>query len=134
MQKARRHPEGLRPLVSSWFQVLFHSPVRGSFHLSLTVLVHYRSLDIFSLTRWFWQIHTGFHMSRATQDTNHSNLTFIQDYHPLWCTFPGTSEDLLGTYVCPTTPALPKQHWFGLFPVRSPLLRESLLFYFPPGT
>ena len=44
MQKARRHPKGLRPLVGVWFQVLFHSPVRGSFHLSLTVLVHYRSL------------------------------------------------------------------------------------------
>ena len=44
MQKARRHPKGLRPLVSVWFQVLFHSLVQGSFHLSLTVLVHYRSL------------------------------------------------------------------------------------------
>ena len=46
MQKARRHPDrsGLRPLVGAWFQVLFHSPIRGSFHLSLTVLVHYRSL------------------------------------------------------------------------------------------
>lgn len=44
MQKARRHPEGLRPLVSVWFQDLFHSVIHGSFHLSLTVLVHYRSL------------------------------------------------------------------------------------------
>ena len=44
MQKARRHPYGLRPLVSVWFQVLFHSLIQGSFHLSLTVLVHYRSL------------------------------------------------------------------------------------------
>src|SRR5690606_10201481 len=44
MQKARRHPEGLRPLVGVWFQDLFHSLVQGSFHLSLTVLVHYRSL------------------------------------------------------------------------------------------
>ena len=26
-----------------WFQALFHSPPRGAFHLSLTVLVHYRS-------------------------------------------------------------------------------------------
>ena len=26
---------------------------------------------VFSLTRWCWQIHTGFHRSRATQDTNH---------------------------------------------------------------
>ena len=44
MQKARRHPEGLRPLVGTRFQVLFHSPVWGTFHLSLTVLVHYRCL------------------------------------------------------------------------------------------
>ena len=44
MQKARRHPKGLRPLVSVWFQVLFHSLIQGTFHLSLTVLVHYRSL------------------------------------------------------------------------------------------
>ena len=45
MQKARRHPtKGLRPLVGTWVQELFHSPARGAFHLSLTVLVHYRSL------------------------------------------------------------------------------------------
>ncbi len=36
-------------------------------------------------------------------------------------------------YRSPTTPTLPKQDWFRLFPVRSPLLRESLLFSFPPG-
>ena len=33
----------LLPLVGMWFQDLFHSPHRGAFHLSLTVLVHYRS-------------------------------------------------------------------------------------------
>ena len=45
MQKARRHTtKVLRPLVGAWFQGLFHSSVRGAFHLSLTVLVHYRSL------------------------------------------------------------------------------------------
>jgi hypothetical protein len=50
MQKARSqaptHPKmrvTLLPLVSMWFQELFHSPPRGAFHLSLTVLVHYRS-------------------------------------------------------------------------------------------
>ena len=32
-----------RPLVGAWFQGLFHSSVRGSFHLSFTVLVRYRS-------------------------------------------------------------------------------------------
>ncbi len=45
MQKARRHnTKLLRPLVGVRFQVLFHSLTQGSFHLSLTVLVHYRSL------------------------------------------------------------------------------------------
>ena len=33
---------GLLHIVGIWFQVLFHSPNRGSFHLSLAVLVHYR--------------------------------------------------------------------------------------------
>ena len=45
MQKARRHGTcPLRPLVGARVQGLFHSPVRGTFHLSLTVLVRYRSL------------------------------------------------------------------------------------------
>ena len=41
MQKARCHPEriiGLQPLVGTWFQILFHSPKRGTFHLSLALL------------------------------------------------------------------------------------------------
>ena len=38
------HQKVLRPLVGTWFQELFHSSVRSAFHLSLTVLVHYRSL------------------------------------------------------------------------------------------
>ena len=45
MQKARRHPtKGLRPLVGARFQDLFHPLIQGTFHLSFTVLVHYRSL------------------------------------------------------------------------------------------
>ena len=32
-------------LVRTRFQVLFHSPLRGSFRLSLMVLVHYRSVE-----------------------------------------------------------------------------------------
>ena len=34
---------GLQLLVGLRVQGLFHSPRRGAFHLSLTVLVHYRS-------------------------------------------------------------------------------------------
>src|SRR5262249_47319029 len=44
------------------------SPSRGAFHLSLTVLVHYRSRQFFSLGGWSPQLPTGFHVSRGTQD------------------------------------------------------------------
>ena len=52
-------PLALRLLVSLRFQVLFHSPHRGTFHLSLTVLVHYRSPDVFSLGKWTPQLPAG---------------------------------------------------------------------------
>src|SRR5207245_6978588 len=55
-------------LVGIRFQVLFHSPHRGSFHLSLTVLVHYRSQAIFSLGRWSSRLPTGLHVSRGTRE------------------------------------------------------------------
>ena len=70
MQKARRHGIApLRPLVSTRFQVLFTPlfevlftfPSRYWFTIGLS--------GVFSLTGWAPQIHTGFHVSRATQDT-----------------------------------------------------------------
>ena len=73
-------------------------------------------------------------MSRATQDTtNHIKL------YP-YAAF--TLYDRIFQYVPvlfytihrgPTTPILPKQYWFGLFRVRSPLLAKSLLFSSPTG-
>jgi hypothetical protein len=41
-------------------------PSRGAFHLSLTVLVHYRSPSVFSLGGWSPQLPTGFLVSRGT--------------------------------------------------------------------
>ena len=52
-------------------------PFRGSFHLSLTVLVRYRSLGVFSLGEWAPQIPTGFLVSRCTQDTSGSLIDFV---------------------------------------------------------
>src|SRR5436305_14735136 len=46
------------------------SPLRGAFHLSLTVLVHYRSLNVFSLGEWSPQLPTRLHVSRGTQDAS----------------------------------------------------------------
>jgi hypothetical protein len=52
-------------------------PSRGSFHLSITVLVRYRSSIVFSLTGWSPQLHTRFHVSRATQvPLGVTNFTF----------------------------------------------------------
>src|SRR5512136_1747750 len=55
----RRSHIALRLFVSIRFQVLFHSPNRGAFHLSLTVLVHYRSLRVFSLGKWTYLLPAG---------------------------------------------------------------------------
>ena len=41
-------------------------PSRGAFHLSLTVLVRYRSEAVLSLRRWSSRIPTGFHVPRGT--------------------------------------------------------------------
>ena len=49
-------------------------PFRGSFHLSLAVLVHYRSVWVFSLGSWPTQIPTRFSVSRGTWDTATVNI------------------------------------------------------------
>jgi hypothetical protein len=74
-------------------------------------------------------------VSRPTQDTT----KIVNSYVYRSFTFYGSAfqKILLGIYALycgPTTPTLPKQYWFRLIPFRSPLLRESLLFSFPPGT
>jgi hypothetical protein len=109
-------------------------PSRGAFHLSLTVLVHYRSAGIFRLTGWSPWIHARFHVARATQ-------------------VPAAPPSLSPTGLSPTLARLSsalrldsrvawcwsynpgsRRSRFGLFPFRSPLLRESRFLSVPPGT
>jgi hypothetical protein len=60
------------------------SPSRGAFHLSLTVLVHYRSLKVLSLGGWSPQLPTRFHVPRGTQDASQTSHCFpLRDCHPL---------------------------------------------------
>ena len=93
---------------------------------------------VFSLGRWSSRIPTGFHVSRGTQVPVGSCHHFrLRGYHPLWPAVPGCSTSgaiCNSTMTGPTTPPNPKTQWFGLFRIRSPLLTESLLFSFPPGT
>ena len=50
----------LSRIVRKQFQVLFHWVSHPAFHLSLTVLVRYRSFVLFSLGGWFLQIPTRY--------------------------------------------------------------------------
>ena len=112
------------------FQVLFHPPHWGTFHLSLTVLVHYRSPNLFSLGRWSSQIQAGFHVSDPTQEHPRILSKFIlRDYYPLWWSFPDSFKYKDKFHVGVLQPSAEAE--FGLFPVRSPLLRESHLISFP---
>ena len=95
-------------LVGIRFQVLFHSPHRGSFHLSLTVLCAIGHQVVFSLGGWSPQLPTGFLVSRGTQDTASPHEPFrLQAYHLLWRGFPSPLTMPHGYYLCgPTTPGL----------------------------
>src|SRR5690606_28990579 len=98
MQKARRHAiNALRPLVSTRFQVLFTPlfgvlftfPSRYWFTIGLS--------GVFSLTRWCWQIPTGFLRSRGTQDDTMPIRFTCTGLSPLSRSFPPASSSLYRT-------------------------------------
>jgi len=64
VSRRRRPPIACKHMISGSLSL----PSRGAFHLSLTVLVHYRSLGVFSLTAWSRLLPTRFHVSRGIQD------------------------------------------------------------------
>ena len=74
-------------------------------------------------------------MSRATQDTTRIHMASCTGLSP---SLELLSRSFHSPYFVPqrgpTTPIWPEPYWFGLFPVRSPLLGESLLFSLPTGT
>src|SRR6266481_1862877 len=104
---------------------------------------------VFRLRGWPPQIHTGFLGPRATWDTVRKSRRFrLRGCHPLCRRFPPSSAIHAISYFLPgqqlrldgpTTPitqrllALTRDR-FGLFPFRSPLLRESRLLSLPVGT
>ena len=76
-------------------------------------------------------IHTGFHVSRATQGLAlHAHRLRIRGFHPLRPDFPVRSAHLVHGFWRPYYPTHALRHaWFGLFPVRSPLLGESFIYF-----
>ena len=90
-------------------------------------------MGVFSLTGWARPIQSEFLVIRSTQVSRQHQYVFcIRGYHPILPLFPKCSTHYTQCLIPdPITPTKPKHRRFGLFPVRSPLLRESLLFSLP---
>ena len=132
MQKARCHrpkttPTACKRMVSE----SFHSLAQGSFHLSFTVLVRYRSTSSIQAQRM-----VPLDSDKVSPASPYSGYCYVyntfrlQDFHLLRLTFPNHSTKY---YMSISQSYNPNEHahWFGLFRFRSPLLTESLLFSLP---
>ena len=134
LQKVRHHTRAvLCLLVSIRFQVLFHSPPGVLF----TFPSRYYSL---SVTWSYLALGDGppvFRQDFSCPDVLRIPLRFarfrLRDFYPLRCGFPTVFN-----YLAPSrSGSLPRTYCymrFGLLRFRSPLLSESFLLSFPPGT
>ena len=134
MQKARRRPQAstaCRHTVSGSFSLPcsgFFSPFLHSTR-SLSVSEEYLALP--DGPGRFRQGFTCPALLRILLSSKQFSCTGLS---PISLSFPSHSTNPLLERCSPTTPYQPKLTWFGLFPVRSPLLRKSLLFSFPAPT
>ena len=108
-------------------------PSRGPFHLSLTVLCAIGHQVVFSLGGWSPLLPAGFHVSCGTLvPARFLRISTTGLLPPLaGLSFP---IRLCSVRFLPARNPMSRNPWFGLFPVRSPLLRESIFLSFPPGT
>ncbi len=137
MQKARRHnqkiaPTACRQTVSGTISLLCSRCFSPFLHSTGSLSVSREYLALRDGPRWFTQnfscsallrIPLGF-IKESYTGLSPSTAVFYKKFYFL------NRVPWRG----PTTPILPKQHRFGLFRVRSPLLAESLLFSSPMGT
>ena len=119
IQKVRGHPARRLPLlVGVRFQVYFTPLVGVLFTFPSRYWFAIGHQGVLRLGGWAPQFQTGFHVSRPTRGPR--RLLPVRGCHPLWPAFPDRSGlDIVAT---------------GLVRVRSPLLAESRLISFPPGT
>src|SRR6266566_3346565 len=82
----------LRRIVSTRFQVLFHSPPGVLFTFPSRYLSAIGHQGVFRLSRWSCQIHGRLQESAATREHARQTCNFhLPDYHRLRCCFPTTS-------------------------------------------
>ena len=123
----------LRLLVDIRFQVLFHSAPAVLFtfpsrYYALSVVPSYFAL--YGGPPCFPQ---GFTCLVVLWIPAHLAIFRVRGFHSLCPTFPGCSTRLRLLDAGPQ-PRSSEDVRFGLFPVRSPLLRESRLITLPPAT
>ena len=97
LQKVRgRAYKALPQLVDTGFQVLFHSPPGVLFTFPSRYWFTIGHSLVFSLAGWSRLIQTGFLVSRPTQVSSLSSLSFrVRGSHPLSLTFPCDSSMIL---------------------------------------
>ena len=139
-----RAPTARKQLVSDSVSL----PFRGSFHLSLAVLVHYRSPEYLALPHGRGSFPQGFscpvvlrnrpgvlRISPTGLSPAVAPLSRGFDYRELLCLpSPCATGDGRSSNPTAATPARSALHWFRLFRVRSPLLTESLVLSSLRGT
>jgi hypothetical protein len=126
----------LRLLVGIRFQVLF-TPLAGVlFTFPSRYLFTIGRQLVFSLAKWSSRIPAGFLVPRGTQGTTRSFPVFAYAAITLFGrVFQPGSANGTTSMLWPYDPqGTLRNPGFRLFRFRSPLLSESLLFSFPPGT
>ena len=133
LQKVRHQTGQARSPLSACKHTVSGSlslPSRGSFHLSLTVLFAIGHMVVFSLTGWSPLIPSEFLVFRRTLCI--CSLTFSPTSLSLSS---GRLSNRLR--LRSVSRLIPEEYFyssFGLLRFRSPLLAESFLLSFPPGT
>ena len=131
--KVRGHTRNVLPqFVSTGFQVLFHSPPGVLFTFPSRYSSAIGHVLVFRLAGWSRLLPAGFLVPRRTQDPAASLPRFAYGALTL---FGRPSHAVPLRFRSSYAVLLPQPvGWFGLLRFRSPLLPESLLFSFPPGT
>ena len=132
-KSTQSHFNVLPQYVNTRFQVLFHSPPGVLFTFPSQYYYSISHQLVFSLTEWSPLVHTGFLVSRATLDTARLHFGFrLRDSHAYRLSFHTIHLSLVLPRRSPNPIHL--HVWFGLFPVRSPLLRKSMFLSLPEAT
>jgi hypothetical protein len=134
MQKARRHPKDAPTACKRTVSGTISLPCSGCFspfpHGTCSLSVSQEYLALPDGPGRFRQDFTCPAVLRILLGNKYFTCTGLS---PSLVELSSHSTSNYSPYCSPTTP-IAETTWFGLFPVRSPLLRESLLFSFPPVT